>query len=528
MPLGKREDVVRRGEEVKGPSSAPRDATQGLCRVKGAAHESPAHGRAGRNGPKGVCSARAARAMLAIPLALSLTVGCSSPVAYALEHEDGDSLRASAFSAQGVNLEAADADRSSLHELYLPVLFSAASGLGEFAENYRACDPELWEPEYFLFDLGADGVPELMVRTSAFNGVSIVHVFSAASGKVVSLGSYWEWFGGSAGNEDGELYAAGWNQGSSYVNAVSLEGGKVVSRFLKSGKTTVDAPTGEMQVVNDFLAKHDASWVDASPVSDSSLLERQARYSLSKGTITMSSSAVYTGRAQAPRVTVKFGKTTLKEGVDYTVSYKDNVNAGMATAMVTGLGDYQGTLSVCFTIAKADISKATVTLAKAGAYTGLAKTPVATVRNASGTLKAGVDFSVAYGSNKNAGVATAVVTGKGNYQGSKTVKFTIAKAKNPMKLKVTDKSLTAKSLAKKSHTFKAIQFQEKARGKVSYTNASSATVQKAVSVDRSTGALTVKRGTKARVYTVKVRVAAAGDSNYLAASKTMPIKVKVI
>ena len=97
-----------------------------------------------------------------------------------------------------------------------------------------------------------------------------------------------------------------------------------------------------------------------------------------------------------------------------------------------------------------------------------------------------------------------------------------------MKLKVTDKSLTAKSLAKKSHTFKAIQFQEKARGKVSFTNVSSATVQKAVSVDRSTGALTVKRGTKARVYTVKVRVAAAGDSNYLAASKTMPIKVKVI
>ena len=97
-----------------------------------------------------------------------------------------------------------------------------------------------------------------------------------------------------------------------------------------------------------------------------------------------------------------------------------------------------------------------------------------------------------------------------------------------MKLKVTDKSLTAKSLAKKSHTFKAIPFQEKARGKVSFTNVSSATVQKAVSVDRSTGALTVKRGTKARVYTVKVRVAAAGDSNYLAASKTMPIKVKVI
>ena len=63
----------------------------------------------------------------------------------------------------------------------------------------------------------------------------------------------------------------------------------------------------------------------------------------------------YTGKALTPAV-VKDGKTTLTEDVDYTVAYENNVNAGTATVTVTGIGNYSGTASKTFTIAKADIT----------------------------------------------------------------------------------------------------------------------------------------------------------------------------
>ena len=64
-------------------------------------------------------------------------------------------------------------------------------------------------------------------------------------------------------------------------------------------------------------------------------------------------STTYTGSAKKPNVTVKDGETTLTEGVDYTVSYTNNVNAGTATVTVTGKGNYTGSVSKNFTINKA-------------------------------------------------------------------------------------------------------------------------------------------------------------------------------
>lgn len=59
----------------------------------------------------------------------------------------------------------------------------------------------------------------------------------------------------------------------------------------------------------------------------------------------------YTGNAVTPDVTVKDGDRTLTAGTDYTVSYKDNTNAGTtATVTITGNGNYTGTASQTFTI----------------------------------------------------------------------------------------------------------------------------------------------------------------------------------
>ncbi len=62
---------------------------------------------------------------------------------------------------------------------------------------------------------------------------------------------------------------------------------------------------------------------------------------------------IYTGEAIEPAVVVTVGNKTLKEGEDYTVSYSDNIKGGEATAIVTGIGDYSGTLEKNFNITRA-------------------------------------------------------------------------------------------------------------------------------------------------------------------------------
>ncbi len=49
----------------------------------------------------------------------------------------------------------------------------------------------------------------------------------------------------------------------------------------------------------------------------------------------------YTGNRIEPKLIVKYGKTTLKEGTDYRVSYIKNAAPGYGYAIITGLGNYK-------------------------------------------------------------------------------------------------------------------------------------------------------------------------------------------
>ena len=59
---------------------------------------------------------------------------------------------------------------------------------------------------------------------------------------------------------------------------------------------------------------------------------------------------IYTGAALTPKPTVKVGATTLREGADYTLSHKNNTNAGTASVTVTGKGNYTGSRKATFRI----------------------------------------------------------------------------------------------------------------------------------------------------------------------------------
>ena len=63
--------------------------------------------------------------------------------------------------------------------------------------------------------------------------------------------------------------------------------------------------------------------------------------------------AVYTGREVKQDLTIKYQGETLRENVDYECIYTANVNAGEASILIRGLGDYEGSRIVHFTIEKA-------------------------------------------------------------------------------------------------------------------------------------------------------------------------------
>ena len=73
---------------------------------------------------------------------------------------------------------------------------------------------------------------------------------------------------------------------------------------------------------------------------------------------------IYSGSELKPSVKVYYNwdnmfSVQLKEGSDYNVTYSDNINAGTATAIVTGIGAYSGTKNVTFTIEPKKISSPT-------------------------------------------------------------------------------------------------------------------------------------------------------------------------
>ncbi len=76
---------------------------------------------------------------------------------------------------------------------------------------------------------------------------------------------------------------------------------------------------------------------------------------ISSASISGIANKTYNGKAQAQTPVVTFGSATLKEKTDYTVSYKNNTNAGTATVTFTAVAksNFTGTVNKTFTISKA-------------------------------------------------------------------------------------------------------------------------------------------------------------------------------
>ena len=135
----------------------------------------------------------------------------------------------------------------------------------------------------------------------------------------------------------------------------------------------------------------------------------------------------YNANEQKPNVTVKDKdrNVNLAKNKDYTVTYQNNVNAGTASVIITGINNYTGTAMQSFTISTLDITKAKINAIPNQSYVGASVTPVPTITYANRQLTNGVDFTVTYSNNNFPGTGKATITGIGNFKGSKDLTFKI-------------------------------------------------------------------------------------------------------
>ncbi|MDO4805798.1 MAG: MBG domain-containing protein [Coriobacteriales bacterium] len=248
-------------------------------------------------------------------------------------------------------------------------------------------------------------------------------------------------------------------------------------------------------------------------------------------------SFTYDGSELEPGVTVSLNGAELDWPFDYEVAYQNNVNAGTATVVVTGCGDYTGTARKDFAIAKADQD---IDLLEDVFRATYGDEPFEL-----DVLDWSVDGAISYKSSNakvatvdaagkvaivGAGTATITVTAAGtcNYNEAKvTAQVTIAKASNPIKASAKHAGVTTTYSPAKAVATAGNVAVSKAHGAVTYANASTNATAKKFLVNKSTGKVTVPKATSAGTYAVIVKVTAAGNANYEAGSKAVSYKVVV-
>lgn len=170
-------------------------------------------------------------------------------------------------------------------------------------------------------------------------------------------------------------------------------------------------------------------------------------------------SVSYTGDAyevgSGINVEAAFNGKSLVKDVDYTCTYKNNVNTGTATVTFTGMGGYSGTAKKTFKIVSADLSTLGISFLDSegnvktdSSYAfvqGGVKPEVQLAFNGK-LLVAGKDYTLSYKNNTVKGSAEITVKGKKNFKGTRTEKFTIVQ-QNVAELSVSATDVMYKNAA---------------------------------------------------------------------------------
>ena len=249
---------------------------------------------------------------------------------------------------------------------------------------------------------------------------------------------------------------------------------------------------------------------------------------LSECSITGCKDAIYTGNAIKPTIKITHNGYTLKENLDYKLTYKNYLNVGKASVTITGLNSFTGSVTKYYNITARSISTATISgVPSYKIFTGSAIKPTITIKYKDKVVKT-TNYTINYNNtNVNVGTATITITGKGNFKG--TVKKTF---------KINPKKATIKSVTAGTKSFTVKWTPQKTKMKTSYitgyqiqysTDKNFAKNNKIVTATKySTSSKTIKNLTAKKIYYVRIRTYKTVNNvkYYSAWSNTLKVKTK--
>lgn len=201
--------------------------------------------------------------------------------------------------------------------------------------------------------------------------------------------------------------------------------------------------SGEFLLTVEGIGNYEGSICREIYVTDKAHLMKNATITIGKNqkNVTFTGKPVTLNPAEkssADTFVVKYGRTILKPGRDYVVSYRNHDRVGKAELIVTGTGEYAGSKTVSFNIKGRAFTAKTV-LAEGienKVYTGRAITQngiVLTYSTGDETpqpMRYGTDYTISYSKNINKGTATMTFKGMvaAGYSGSFKKTFKIMAA----------------------------------------------------------------------------------------------------
>lgn len=158
-----------------------------------------------------------------------------------------------------------------------------------------------------------------------------------------------------------------------------------------------------------------------------------SRFTLNESYFQNISNCKYDGSKQEPAIKANIsfsnGKIYSLKSSDYKVTYSNNINQGTATAEVTGIGNFTGTVTLNFTIEEGliNLEKAVISNISNLTYSGKAQTPTFKVSIGGTELTNGTDFTFSCSHNIDAGEATLTLNPiSGRSENTQSVNFTIS------------------------------------------------------------------------------------------------------
>lgn len=286
------------------------------------------------------------------------------------------------------------------------------------------------------------GGGNVLLYAAGGNAIELENGNITGNGKVVAIGGNVLWGnGGNAVTGNGIVSTTeAFIQGATSRTSKNATPGNAISENVKVTSASRHIENGTQignEVSNDPL--EDLYWttgVELTPPLDKFVTNAVTN----TFTVTDIESQIYTGKELTPSVLVQNGETTLVDGTDYFITYKNAdgtdsdgkfINAGSYVVTVTGIGDYYGTIEKTFTILPKEFTFDTALDFDSASYDGTSKTPSLTVKDGEIILTENVDYTVSYTYGEDleakdfsnaefieAGNYKLVITGIGNYAGS--------------------------------------------------------------------------------------------------------------